>query len=71
MILDYIIKKRNVNTTAAIKIVSWVDRHQQVAFAVPRGNKLQAKDIRGFYARRFTIETYYRMMHRFLAFSCS
>jgi hypothetical protein len=71
IIIDQIADKHDSIPPAPIKNLIWVDKHRVMTFALPVTNTLQGGVIRRLYSRRFTIETYYRMMHRFQAFSCS
>lgn len=71
IIIDHTARKHDSIAPATVKILLWVDKHRIVTFALPVTNKLPARKIRKLYGKRFIIETYYRMMHRFQAFSCS
>jgi hypothetical protein len=71
VIIDYNIKKRNYKTPCPVRLLLWRENEDVISFIFPRGSVMSAKTIRNLYRQRFVIETYYRMMHRFLAFSCS
>jgi hypothetical protein len=71
IIIDHVADKHDSIAPAPIKILTWIDKHRVLTFALPVTNKLQGNEIRRLYGKRFIIETYYRMMHRFQAFSCS
>ncbi|MFW9997839.1 MAG: hypothetical protein ACFFD4_37710 [Candidatus Odinarchaeota archaeon] len=58
-------KKQNTKEPLPAKIAFCRDKEAVIAFAVPSRNNLTAKKIRELYRQRFTIETYYRMIHGF------
>lgn len=71
LIIDHVVYKHDSIPPASVKILIWVDKRRVLTFALPVTNKLPGDVIRRLYSSRFIIETYYRMMHRFQAFSCS
>ena len=71
IVVPYIMKKRNTKQPYPIKLVLWVEGSALIAFVVSPNSSFSAAETRDLYRKRFIIETYYRMMHRFQAFSCS
>lgn len=69
--LDYIMKKRNTKRPCPVKLTLWRETTETIAFITLCESNWTAEEIRALYRLRFCIETYYRMMHRFQAFSCS
>jgi hypothetical protein len=71
LLVPYTMKKRNYKTPCPVNLVLWVDKKQTIALVVPVETNWTPGQLRALYSQRFTIETYYRAMHRFQAFSCS
>ncbi|MFX0062517.1 MAG: transposase, partial [Candidatus Hermodarchaeota archaeon] len=71
LVIPYTMKKERYKTLCPLKLVLWVDKKRTIPLVVPAETTWTACQIREFFRQRFTIETYYRVMHRFQAFSCS
>ncbi len=54
-----------------MKMLLWKEKGSIIELIFPKTSNLSPEEVRSLYRKRFAIETYYRMMHRFQAFSCS
>ncbi len=70
-IIPHVIKKRHTKMPCPICLVLWQGKGQIRVLALSASASLTVQEAKKAYQRRFCIETYYRMMHRFQAFSCS
>jgi hypothetical protein len=71
VIIDWDIKRSREKPFCPIKLLLWREQDSIVEFIFPKTSNLTPEEVRCLYRKRFMIETYYRMMHRFQAFSCS
>ncbi len=71
VVIDYGINKSHTRKRIPTKLVLHQENDRVVALVVPPTCKLSGKALSQLYRKRFTIETYYRQIHRFQIFSCS
>jgi hypothetical protein len=71
VVVDYMLNKGHTRKKFPVKLVLCRAGKYIRAFVVPTICKLSGKQVINLFKRRFTIETYYRQMHRFQIFSCS
>jgi hypothetical protein len=71
LIVDYRLNKSHTRKKFPVKLVLYQTGHRIVALVVPPTCNISGSQLYQLHRRRFTIETYYRQMHRFQIFSCS
>ena len=71
LILDYRLNKGHTRKRFPVKLALYKESPRILALIAPPTCKLSGRQVHQLYQQRFTIETYYRQMHRFQAFSCS
>jgi hypothetical protein len=71
IIVEYQLNKGHTRKHIPVKLVLYQTGNHVMALVVPSTCNFSGKQIHDLYRRRFTIETYYRQMHRFQIFSCS
>jgi hypothetical protein len=71
VIIDHDIKRSREKPFCPVKLLLWNENNSIVEFIFPRTSNMSPERVRELYRKRFIIETYYRMMHRFQTFSCS
>ena len=71
LIVYYKLNKGHTRERFPVKLALCQEGTRVIALVVPTTCNLSGKKIALLYRRRFTIETYYRQMHRFQIFSCS
>jgi hypothetical protein len=71
IVIDYGINRSHTRKRIPTKLVLYQESNRVIALVVPPTCNLSGKAISRLYQRRFTIETYYRQIHRFQIFSCS
>jgi hypothetical protein len=71
LVVDYRVNKGHTRKRLLVKLTLCRAGDRIMALIVPPTCVLSGKRIYDFYRQRFTIETYYRQMHRFQIFSCS
>ena len=71
IVIDYGINRSHTRKRIPTKLVLYQEGNRVIALVVPSTCILSGKAIFRLYRRRFTIETYYRQIHRFQIFSCS
>ena len=65
VIIDWDIKRSREKPFCPIKLLLWREQDSIVEFIFPKTSNLTPEEVRCLYRKRFMIETYYRMMHRF------
>jgi hypothetical protein len=68
---DYYMTRQKTGEFCQVKLVPWRNKKELVCFIIPPDSLLTANEVKKLYRKRFIIETYYHMMHRFQPFSCS
>ncbi|MHA1237503.1 MAG: transposase [Promethearchaeota archaeon] len=71
LVVDYRVNKGHTRKRLPVKLVLCRAGDRIMALTVPPTCILSGRRINELYRQRFTIETYYRQMHRFQIFSCS
>jgi len=71
LVVDYKVNKGHTRKHIPVKLILYNEGKYIRSFIAPPTCELTGKQITNLYKRRFTIETYYRQMHRFQIFSCS
>jgi len=71
LVVDYRLNKGHTRKRFPVKLVLYQEGNRVLALVVPPTCNLSGKQVCQLYRKRFTIETYYRQMHRFQIFSCS
>ena len=71
IIVNYRMNKGHTRKRLPVKLVLYQLGRRIMALIVPTSCNLTGRQIHSLYRKRFTIETYYRQMHRFQIFSCS
>ncbi len=71
VIVDYQMRKHQTRKKIPVKLVFYQEGEHIIVFTIPPTCQLSGEHVYQLYRRRFTIETYYRQMHRFQIFSCS
>jgi hypothetical protein len=71
LVVDYRVNKGHTRKRLLVKLTLCRAGDRVMALIVPPTCVLSGKRIYDLYRQRFTIETYYRQMHRFQIFSCS
>ncbi|MCK5158795.1 MAG: transposase, partial [Candidatus Heimdallarchaeota archaeon] len=71
VIIDWDIKRSRERAFCPMKMLLWKEKGSIIELIFPKTSNLSPEEVRSLYRKRFAIETYYRMMHRFQAFSCS
>jgi len=71
LVVDYRVNKGHTRKRLLVKLTLCRAGDRIMALIVPPTCVLSGKRIYDLYRQRFTIETYYRQMHRFQIFSCS
>ena len=64
-------KKHQTRKRNPVKLVIYKEGEHVIVFAIPPTCQLSGEHAYQLYRKRFTIDTYYRQMHRFQIFSCS
>jgi hypothetical protein len=70
-IVDYKMNKGHTRKRFPVKLVLYREKERIIALIAPPNCNKSGTNIYKLYQHRFTIETYYRQMHRFQVFSCS
>ena len=71
LFVDYKLNKGHTRKRFPVKLALCQEGTRVIALVVPTTCNLSEKQVYLLYQRRFTIETYYRQMHRFQIFSYS
>lgn len=71
VIVEYQLNKGHTRKYIPVKLVLYQLGDRVMALIIPPTCSLSGKRLNELYRQRFTIETYYRQMHRFQIFSCS
>ena len=71
LVVDYRMNKGHTRKRLLVKLALCRAGDRIMALIVPPTCVLSGRRINELYRQRFTIETYYRQMHRFQIFSCS
>ena len=69
--MDYWMNKGHTRKKFPVKLVLYREKLRVIALIAPPTCNMLGRKIYQLYQQRFTIETYYRQMHRFQIFSCS
>ncbi len=71
LVVDYRLNKGHTRKKFPVKLVLYREKSRVFALIAPPTCNMSGSKIYQLYRQRFTIETYYRQMHRFQIFSCS
>ncbi|MFX0063783.1 MAG: transposase [Candidatus Hermodarchaeota archaeon] len=71
VIVPYFMAKPGTTQLMPLKLLIWRNKKSVHVFVLPADATLTPKEAFSLYRRRFTIETYYRMIHHFQPFTCS